>query len=73
GRTPISRIGGGSDFQAFFQRYGVPAMDMGSASTGNAGNYHCACDDFSWMSHFGDPGWEYHAAMSRLVGIATLR
>lgn len=73
GRTPISRIGGGSDFQAFFQRYGVPAMDMGSSSTGNAGNYHCACDDFHWMSHFGDPGWEYHAAMSRLVGIATLR
>ncbi|MFB4309276.1 M28 family peptidase [Actinomadura sp. GTD37] len=73
GRTPIDRIGGGSDFQAFFQRYGVPAMDLGSSSPGSAGNYHCACDDFYWMSRFGDPTWEYHAAMSRLVGIATLR
>ncbi|MFF4240266.1 M28 family peptidase [Actinomadura geliboluensis] len=73
GKTPIDRIGGGSDFQAFFQRYGVPAMDVGAASPGSAGNYHCACDDYYWMSHFGDPTWEYHAAMSRLAGIATLR
>ncbi|WP_412518411.1 M28 family peptidase [Actinomadura madurae] len=73
GTTPIDRIGGGSDFQAFFQRFGVPAMDLGSSSTGNAGNYHCTCDDHYWMSRFGDPTWEYHAAMSRLAGIATLR
>ncbi|MEV4006442.1 transferrin receptor-like dimerization domain-containing protein [Actinomadura sp. NPDC049753] len=73
GETPIDRIGGGSDFQAFFQRYGVPAMDVGAASPGSSGNYHCSCDDFYWMEHFGDPSWEYHAAMSRLAGIATLR
>ncbi|HEY8480526.1 MAG TPA: M28 family peptidase [Spirillospora sp.] len=73
GETPIDRIGGGSDFQAFFQRFGVPAMDLGSSSPGDAGNYHCACDDFRWMSRFGDPTWEYHAAMSRLAGIAALR
>ncbi|WP_242907032.1 M28 family peptidase [Actinomadura terrae] len=73
GKTPISRIGGGSDFQAFFQRYGVPALDLGASSTGSGGNYHCSCDDFYWMSHFGDPTWEYHAAMTRLVGISTLR
>ncbi|GAA4327626.1 transferrin receptor-like dimerization domain-containing protein [Actinomadura luteofluorescens] len=73
GETPIDRIGGGSDFQAFFQRYGVPAMDVGAASPGSSGNYHCSCDDFYWMERFGDPSWEYHAAMSRLAGIATLR
>ncbi|WP_149263836.1 transferrin receptor-like dimerization domain-containing protein [Actinomadura sp. K4S16] len=73
GETPIDRIGGGSDFQPFFQRYGVPAMDLGSASPGSPGNYHCSCDDFYWTAHFGDPSWEYHAAMSRLAGIATLR
>ncbi|WP_131741133.1 M28 family peptidase [Actinomadura roseirufa] len=73
GKTPVSRIGGGSDFQALFQRYGVPAIDLGSASPGSAGNYHCSCDDFYWTSHFGDPTFEYHASMSRLVGIATLR
>ncbi|GAA4241673.1 hypothetical protein GCM10022254_71440 [Actinomadura meridiana] len=73
GRTPIGRIGGGSDFQAFFQRYGVPAMDIGAASPGSGGNYHCSCDDNYWMSHFGDPSWEYHTAMSRLAGISVLR
>ncbi|MFI0483297.1 M28 family peptidase [Actinomadura sp. 9N215] len=73
GKTPIGRIGGGSDFQAFFQRYGVPAMDLGSSTTGSAGQYHCSCDDHYWMSNFGDPTWGYHTAMSRLVGIVALR
>ncbi|MFC4909996.1 M28 family peptidase [Actinomadura gamaensis] len=73
GKTPIDRIGGGSDFQPFFQRYGVPAMDLGASSPGASGNYHCSCDDLYSTEHFGDPTWEYHAAMSRLAGIATLR
>lgn len=73
GTTPIDRIGGGSDFQSFFQRYGVPAMDLGASSTGGGGNYHCSCDDFYWMSHFGDPTWQYHVGMSQLVGITALR
>ncbi|MGI5163293.1 M28 family peptidase [Spirillospora sp. CA-253888] len=73
GRTPIERIGGGSDFQPFFQRYGVPAMDLGASTPGTAGSYHCACDDHYWTSRFGDPTFEYHAAMSRLSGIAALR
>jgi N-acetylated-alpha-linked acidic dipeptidase len=37
GQTPIERIGGGSDFQAFFERYGVPAMDLGSSTPGFRG------------------------------------
>lgn len=73
GNTPISRIGGGSDFQSFFQRYGVPAVDLGASSTGGGGNYHCACDDYYWMTHFGDPTWQYHVGMSQLVGITALR
>lgn len=73
GQTPIDRIGGGSDFQAFFQRYGVPAVDLGASSTGGGGNYHCTCDDYHWMTHFGDPTWQYHVAMSQLVGVAALR
>jgi Transferrin receptor-like dimerisation domain len=60
-------------FQSFFQRYGVPAMDLGASSTGGGGNYHCSCDDYYWMSHFGDPTWQYHVGMSRLVGITALR
>lgn len=73
GTTPIDRIGGGSDFQSFFQRYGVPAMDLGASSTGGGGNYHCSCDDYYWMTHFGDPTWQYHVGMSQLVGITALR
>ncbi|MQY09361.1 M28 family peptidase [Actinomadura macrotermitis] len=73
GKTPVSRIGGGSDFQPFFQRFGVPAMDLGSATPGSSGNYHCACDDYYWTAHFGDPSFQYHAAMARLAGVAAMR
>jgi N-acetylated-alpha-linked acidic dipeptidase len=64
GQTPIERIGGGSDFQAFFERYGVPAMDLGSSTPGSAGSYHCACDDYYWQSRFGDPDFEYSGTAS---------
>jgi N-acetylated-alpha-linked acidic dipeptidase len=30
-------------------------------------------DDFYWMNHFGDPGYKYHALMSRLWGVLALR
>jgi N-acetylated-alpha-linked acidic dipeptidase len=30
-------------------------------------------DDFAWMERFGDPGFRYHAAMSRLWGLLALR
>lgn len=73
GKTPIDRIGGGSDFQSYFERYGVPALDLGASSTGGSGNYHCSCDDYYWMAHFGDPTWQYHVGMSQLVGITALR
>lgn len=73
GKIPISRIGGGSDFQPFFDRYGVPAIDVGAYAAAHPGVYHCTCDDHYWMGRFGDPTWEYHAAMTRLAGITALR
>jgi N-acetylated-alpha-linked acidic dipeptidase len=30
-------------------------------------------DNFYWMNHFGDPGYQYHAAMSQLWGVTALR
>ena len=73
GKVPIARIGGGSDFQSFFQRFGVPAIDLGAYAAAHPGNYHCTCDDHYWMAEFGDPTWEYHVAMTRLSGITALR
>ena len=30
-------------------------------------------DDYNWMARYGDPGFRYHAAMSRLWGLLALR
>ncbi|HEY3687456.1 MAG TPA: M28 family peptidase [Streptosporangiaceae bacterium] len=72
GKTPsIGRLGSGSDYTAFFQRYGVPALNLGSGT--DSGDYHCACDEYYTESKFIDPGWIYHVATAKLVGITTLR
>lgn len=72
GKTPqIGRLGSGSDYTAFLDRYGVPSLDLGSYT--DSGNYHCACDEYNMESTFIDPGWVYHAATAKLVGITTLR
>jgi N-acetylated-alpha-linked acidic dipeptidase len=55
----------------FLQHNGVPALDM--VFDGPYGVYHSVYDDFAWMERFGDPGFRYHAAMSRLWGLLALR
>ena len=69
--VPFGLLGGGSDYMVFLQHDGVPALDM--LFDGPYGVYHSAYDDFRWMDRFGDPGFRYHAAMSRLWGLLALR
>ncbi len=71
GGLPFGLLGGGSDFMVFLQHDGVPSLDM--IFDGPYGVYHSVYDDFSWMSRYGDPGFRYHAAMSRLWGLLALR
>jgi len=71
GGLPYGILGGGSDFMVFLQHDGVPSADM--AFDGPYGVYHSLYDDFDWMKKFGDPGFRYHAAMSRLWGLLALR
>ena len=69
--TPISGLGAGSDYVAFFDRAGIPSMDLGF--NGDYGVYHSLYDDFFWMQHFGDPTFAYHAAMARILALIGLR
>jgi N-acetylated-alpha-linked acidic dipeptidase len=69
--VPFSVLGGGSDFMVFLQHDGVPAVDM--VFDGPYGVYHSVYDDFAWMKRYGDPGFQYHAAMSRVWGLLALR
>lgn len=72
GKTPpIGRLGSGSDYTAFFDRFGVPSVDIGAGT--DSGNYHCSCDNFYMEDKFIDPGWKYHVALAQEVGIVTMR
>jgi N-acetylated-alpha-linked acidic dipeptidase len=63
--------GGGSDFAGFYNHLGIPIVDWGFS--GPQGIYHSAYDSYHWMSKFGDPKFEYHAAAARLGAAMLLR
>lgn len=63
--------GGGSDFAGFYNHLGIPIADWGFG--GPQGVYHSAYDSYHWMSKFGDPGFEVHAATARIGAAMLLR
>jgi N-acetylated-alpha-linked acidic dipeptidase len=67
----IGALGSGSDYTPFLQHLGVPSLDM--SFNGDYGVYHSAYDSFYWMSHFGDPTFQYHVAAAQIWGTITLR
>jgi N-acetylated-alpha-linked acidic dipeptidase len=67
----IGRLGSGSDYTAFLDFAGIPSMDL--RFTGSYGVYHSQLDNFYWMKNFGDPGFRYHEAMTKIVGLVLLR
>ena len=69
--APVGELGSGSDFTPFLDRLGIPCLDLSFG--GPYGVYHSVLDNFYWMSTFGDPGFEYHATMSRILGLGVLR
>ncbi|PRP84499.1 glutamate carboxypeptidase [Planoprotostelium fungivorum] len=70
GKRNVSTIGGGSDYTSFLNFYGVPSLDF--YFEGDYGVYHSVYDDFYWMSHFGDPTFEYHRAAAQLFGLLAM-
>jgi N-acetylated-alpha-linked acidic dipeptidase len=66
-----TRIGSGSDHTVFLNHLGRPVINLGF--TGDYGVYHSMYDDYYWMSHIGDPSFEYHVALTRIWGIVALR
>ena len=61
--------GGGSDFAGFYNHLGIPIAEWGFGGAG--GVYHSQYDSYTWMTKFGDPGFQYHAAAAR-VGTAMM-
>ncbi|MGH9928357.1 MAG: M28 family metallopeptidase, partial [Pyrinomonadaceae bacterium] len=66
-----TRLGSGSDYTVFLNFLGVPVADL--TFDGPYGVYHSVYDSFGWVNRIGDPGYYYHAAMSRYWAVAALR
>jgi N-acetylated-alpha-linked acidic dipeptidase len=64
GSGEIDPIGSGSDHTVFLNYICAPALDMSFG--GDYGVYHSMYDDYYWMSHFGDPGMVYTAALAKI-------
>ena len=70
----ISALGTGSDYSAFIEHLGLPAVDLGYGEEGNsAGVYHSRYDTYEHHSRFVDPGFVYDALLARTVGRLVLR
>ncbi|RMD42597.1 hypothetical protein DV735_g2558, partial [Chaetothyriales sp. CBS 134920] len=67
----IGTMGSGSDFTAFQDFAGIASLDLSynGAPSDPVYHYHSNYDSFHWMDNFGDPGWEHHAAIARVLGL----
>ncbi len=67
----VGNLGSGSDHSPFVGHVGIPAVSMGF--NGPYGVYHAMQDNFYWMEHFGDPTFQYQAAMAKIWGMLALQ
>ncbi|OGF16619.1 MAG: hypothetical protein A2W00_02175 [Candidatus Eisenbacteria bacterium RBG_16_71_46] len=67
----LGTLGSGSDYTAFVDHLGIPALDMRFG--GLNGIYHSIYDDFAYMDRVVDPGYDYHVALTDLWTRVALR
>ncbi|HEX3809268.1 MAG TPA: transferrin receptor-like dimerization domain-containing protein [Rhizomicrobium sp.] len=71
---PIEALGSGSDYSAYLEHLGLPAIDVGFGDEGEAGGvYHSRYDTYEHHSRFVDPGFVYDALLAKTVGRMVLR
>jgi len=71
---PIGALGSGSDYSAFLEHLGVPALNVGYGSEGeNGGIYHSRYDTWEHFTRFEDPGFVYEATLAKTIGRIVMR
>jgi N-acetylated-alpha-linked acidic dipeptidase len=74
GDLPIEALGSGSDFSSFLQHLGIASLNIGfSGEEDQGGVYHSRYDSFDHYERFGDPGFVYGVALSKVAGHTMLR
>lgn len=69
----IYALGSGSDYTPFLQHLGIASLNIGFGGEDGGGSYHSIYDSFDHYTRFGDPGFSYGIALSKVCGHATLR
>lgn len=71
---PIGPLGSGSDYSAFLQHLGLPALNVSYGGEGESGGvYHSAYDTYEHHSRFVDPGHFYAGALADTIGRLVIR
>ncbi|EME46743.1 hypothetical protein DOTSEDRAFT_87222 [Dothistroma septosporum NZE10] len=71
----ISTMGSGSDFTAFQDFAGISSIDVGFGAGPHdpVYHYHSNYDSFYWMDKFGDPGFQYHITIAKILSLLTAK
>ena len=69
----ISPLGSGSDYTPFLQHLGIASLNLSFGGESGGGSYHSQYDSFDHYTRFGDPGFQYGAALAQTTALATLR
>ncbi|GAA5910552.1 hypothetical protein JCM8208_007640 [Rhodotorula glutinis] len=75
GDLHVGPLGSGSDFTVFLQRIGLASANFGMArgKSDPVYMYHSNFDSFAWQAKYGDPSFERHRAISRVLGLTAVR
>jgi N-acetylated-alpha-linked acidic dipeptidase len=69
----IKALGDGSDYTAFLDHAGIPALNIGFDGEEEGDQYHSIYDDFYWYTRFMDPDFAYGRALAQTGGTAVMR
>ncbi|KAK4504215.1 hypothetical protein PRZ48_005131 [Zasmidium cellare] len=71
----ISTMGSGSDFTAFQDFAGISSIDVGFGAGPNDPiyHYHSNYDSFYWMDTYGDPGFQYHITIAKVISLLAAK
>ncbi len=74
GDLQMGALGSGSDYSAFLQHLGLPALNIGFGGEDQGdGVYHSIYDSYHHFTTFDDPGLIYGTVLSKTVGRMVLR
>lgn len=69
----LGALGSGSDYSPFFQRLGIPSLNIGYGGEDGGGEYHSIYDSYDHYVRFKDPKFSYCTALAKTAGRAALR